>query len=128
MFINSDMGDRFFDICDFSYKTKNESTLGVSMYENENKVVVKFEIPGVDKSKIDISVYNDVLTVSVRKNREVEPSGNKYYYDEITYGKMERSVLLPEGISNIKHTARYVNGVLTVILDKEYKRNKIIIE
>ena len=98
----------------------------LDVYEKENRVVVKAELPGLDKKDINVRLDGDVLTLSGRRSAEKEVKKENYYYLERSIGNVQRSVRLPEGIKQDSVKANYKDGVLTIELnrDKEVKKGK----
>lgn len=99
--------------------------------ETENEYIVDVEVPGVNKEDIKLELKDDVLSICVEKNEEIEEEGKEYIRRERRYGSCTRSFYVPE----IKHEdvkAKYNNGVLTVTLPKvaeiKDKERKIEIE
>jgi HSP20 family protein len=86
--------------------------------ENENAVMVRAEIPGVDPKEIDITVTGDRLTISGEKKETLEDKDREVYHRETRYGSFSRTVQLPAGVDAEKVSADYANGVLTVTLQK----------
>jgi HSP20 family protein len=75
----------------------------------------RFDLPGVSKDAIDISVENDVLTVSgERKPPFTAEEGRNIYRRETPSGKFERSFRLPDDADAERVTASYSDGVLEV--------------
>ncbi len=90
----------------------------VDIYEEENGVALKAELPGIDKKDISIDVKDGVLTLSGERNVENETNGKNYYRRERTYGKFQRLFTLPEGVSADDITADFKDGVLKVYIPK----------
>ncbi|MCP3953324.1 MAG: Hsp20/alpha crystallin family protein [Desulfobacterales bacterium] len=90
----------------------------VDIYEEENGVALKAELPGIDKSDIAIDVKDRVLTLSGERTVENETEDKTYYRRERTYGKFQRVFTLPEGISADDVTADFKDGVLKVHIPK----------
>jgi HSP20 family protein len=77
--------------------------------------VFRFDLPGVPKNAIDISVENDVLTISgERKSPFAAEDGRSIYRRETPSGKFERSFRLPDDADAERVTASYTDGVLEV--------------
>jgi len=84
--------------------------------EEENKVIVKAEIPGVNKEDIEVSVDDGILRIKAEKKEEKKEKG----LSEFIYGKFERQVKLPEvNAENIN--AEYKDGILKLEIPKEEK-------
>jgi len=84
----------------------------VDVYETEDEVVVKMEVPGVKKEDLDVTLGEREVTVKgeCRKDEEVEESG--YYRRERRYGQFSRSVRLPARVIPEETKARFEDGVL----------------
>ncbi len=114
---NDMLNDRFFrsffDLNDAFAQTG----FRVDVKEQENAYVIEAELPGVKQDQIELSVENDVLTVSAEMNTEKNEKNESYLYSERRTGHMSRSFNL-EGIRQDGITAAYKDGVLTVTLPK----------
>jgi HSP20 family protein len=86
--------------------------------EHEDAVVVNAELPGLKSDEIDISVQNNVLTISGQKKESKEEKGEEYYHVERRFGSFRRDVTLPASVDADKVEASYRDGVLTITLPK----------
>jgi HSP20 family protein len=86
----------------------------IEVYEKDNKVVVKAELPGIDKKDIKIGLERDILTISAETKAEKEEKKRGYYYSERSFGSMQRSIRLPEGIKTEDIKASYKDGILKI--------------
>lgn len=93
----------------------------MDVYEKDNRMIVKADLPGIDKKDIKLHLDRDLLTISAETNREKEMEKKGCYCSERYFGKIQRSVRLPEeaGTKDIK--ASYKNGVLTIEIPKSEK-------
>ncbi len=89
--------------------------------ESDTAITVKAEIPGVNVDDFDISVVDDVLSISGEKKEESEESGDDFYRRERRFGSFRRSIALPDAVDAEKISAEYDRGVLTVRLAKVEK-------
>jgi HSP20 family protein len=91
----------------------------VDIYETENELVVKADLPDVDPNAIDVRVENQTLTIA--GERKFEDAGNDkgYHRIERSYGNFVRSFTVPNAFDTDKINAGYKNGVLTVTLTKK---------
>ncbi|KAJ3050149.1 hypothetical protein HK097_008861 [Rhizophlyctis rosea] len=100
--------------------------------EQDNTYVVKVDLPGVDKDKVDIHVENgNILAISGKREEEKEEKGERFYRKERSYGSFERRVRMPEDAQVENAQATVEQGVLTVKFSKGQKpddRKKINIE
>jgi HSP20 family protein len=80
-------------------------------YVTDGRYVVRAELPGLDPEKdIDVKVSNGVLTVNAERHDESHPK----HHTEFRYGKLTRSVTLPDGADEEHVDALYDNGILEV--------------
>ena len=90
----------------------------VEMFDKKDEIVVKAEVPGLDKPDIQVSVDGDLLTVRGEKKKETETKKEDYYFSECAYGAFSRSLRLPVEVKADKVTANLNNGVLEIHLPK----------
>ena len=83
----------------------------------DGNLVVRAELPGVKQEDVDITLHNNVLTISGERKAEQEEERGGYYVEERRYGSFSRSLTVPEGVDESKIHARYENGVLEVTLE-----------
>ena len=86
--------------------------------ELDGEVVVKAEIPGMNKEDIRVSVKDDLLTISGEKKREEREEGENWHRVERIYGSFKRVLALPS-VDNEKVEATYKDGVLEIRLPKQ---------
>lgn len=86
--------------------------------ETASDLVVRVEMPGMNKEDCDISIDGNVLNLSGEKHSEREHRDSTYHVMERAYGAFQRSIQLPRNVDKSKATATYMNGVLTVRLPK----------
>jgi HSP20 family protein len=91
----------------------------VDIYETENELVLKADLPEVNQKDIDVRVENQTLTVAGSRNFE-KTNGNKGFHRiERSYGNFVRSFAIPNLFDTENITASYENGVLSVTLPKK---------
>jgi HSP20 family protein len=90
----------------------------VDIFETENEVVVKADLPDVEEKDIDIRVENNVLQVRGERKFDKNVGQDNYLRVERVYGAFTRSFTLPNTINSEQIRAEYRNGVLTVHLPK----------
>lgn len=93
----------------------------VDIRENDCSYLLEAELPGVDEKNIELSVENDVLTISADLNEERKDERN--CYSERRYGHMTRAFNL-EGIDQESIVASHKNGILYVTLPKKQPEEK----
>lgn len=93
----------------------------VDVYEDENKIVVKADLPDMDEKALDIHVEDGMLTVKGERHFEDETKDKNFHRVERRYGSFARSFALPEGVDQDKISAAYNKGVLEVTVPKTHK-------
>jgi len=101
----------------------------VDIYDNEKKIVIKAELPGVDKKDIHVDVKDGILTLKGERSYENEVKEEKYQRKERAFGKFHRSFILSEGLDHDKIDADYKDGVLKIEIPKpeEKKPKKVAV-
>jgi HSP20 family protein len=94
------------------------AVLGGDIFEDEKRVVVRLEAPGLEKEDFQLEVAGDTLWVRGDKRFEREATEGRWRVVECAYGSFERAVPLPAAVQPSKAQARYRNGVLRVELPK----------
>ncbi len=90
----------------------------VDVFEKADQIVMKAELPGVDKDNITIDVNGRVLTVKGERSHENETTKDNYTLRECSYGKFQRSFTLPDETDSEKIKAIYKDGVLELSIPK----------
>jgi len=88
----------------------------VETFRRGDDIVVRADIPGVQKDDVHVEVENDVLTISGERRDEQEEQRDGYYRSERSYGQFYRALPLPEGVDAEKCEASFKDGVLEVTL------------
>jgi len=99
----------------------------MEIYEKDDGVVVRAELPGVKEDDIDISVTGDTLTIKGERKSSEEVKDEQYHRCEVCYGSFVRSVVLPQPVDAEKIEATYENGMLEIRVPKaeEAKATKV---
>jgi HSP20 family protein len=90
----------------------------VDIYETENELVVKADLPDVSEKDLDVRIENSTLTIRGERKFEKKVEEEHYLRVERTYGSFSRSFSLPNTVNSEAIKAEYKNGVLTVELPK----------
>ncbi|MDK2812342.1 MAG: hypothetical protein PWQ78_552, partial [Petrotoga sp.] len=80
--------------------------------------IVECELPGLNKKDIKVQLNNDLLTISAEKKESEEVKRGNVYRRERYFGRIERTIRLPEYIDKDKIKAEYENGVLKLTIPK----------
>lgn len=100
----------------------------IDMVEQDDNVMVRAEVPGCKADDIDISVYNNTLTISGEKKESKEEKEKGYYYAESSYGSFRRDVNLPAEVDPNKVEATCKDGVLSIRLPKAAKSKAVKVQ
>lgn len=101
----------------------DDATLGawapaVDIFEKEDTLVLRAELPGMKEKDIDIHVENGVLTLRGERKREEDVKGENFHRTERFYGTFARTFAMPTTVDVSKIRASYKDGVLEVVLPK----------
>lgn len=98
--------------------------------ESEKEYLVRLEVPGVHKENLDISLVENVLTITGKREITQEQTAESYLWKERDFGRFVRTVRLPTQVVENKIEALYQDGVLVVRLPKAVPApaNKILIK
>ena len=91
----------------------------VDVYEDEKKVVLKLEVPGIEEKDLDVSVENHTLTVKGKRKFEKEEKEENFHRIERRYGSFYRAFSLPSTVDTENIAAKYEAGVLKLELKKK---------
>ena len=108
---------------DFTPRGEQDLTAGnfvppVDIYEDEQGISVKAELPGVDPKDVDVRVENNTLTIKGERKFEKEEKEENFHRMERRYGSFVRSFTLPNSVDTDNVKADFENGVLTIHLLK----------
>jgi len=114
--------DRLFDTV-FSRNGRRSSFLGgwspaTDLVETDSSLILKADLPGLSRDDVNITVEENILTVSGERHQEHESSRDGYHHLERSFGKFSRSLRLPQGVSADDVRAEFDNGVLEVTIPK----------
>jgi len=91
----------------------------VDIYEDEKKVMLKLEVPGIDEKDLDVSVENNTLTVKGERKFEADEKEQNFHRIERSYGSFFRAFTLPSSVNTEDVAASYNAGVLKLELHKK---------
>src|SRR4029434_5751925 len=90
----------------------------VDIFENDNEVVVKAELPGMNAKDIEVRLENNVLVLKGERRFEKETKDENYHRVEREYVPFSRTFALPTAVNGDKVTAEYKDGVLKIVMPK----------
>ncbi len=121
-----DRMNRLFDESMRGARPADESTTSwspaVDIYETENEIVLKADLPEVNQKNIDIQIENSTLTIQGERKPDTTIKQENYHRIERAYGRFNRSFTLPNLVDQEKVKAEYKDGVLTIELPKREER------
>jgi HSP20 family protein len=91
----------------------------VDIYETDNEIIVKAELPGVEKKDISLNLEKNVLTLKGERKFEKETSHENYHRIERSYGSFSRSFSIPASVDEERIRAEYKDGILNIALPKK---------
>jgi HSP20 family protein len=96
----------------------------------DDKLVVRADLPGVDPKDVEVTVAGDTLTLRGKREQRSEESRANFIHREVSYGTFERSLKLPEGVKADDVKASYRNGILelTIPMPKDSAARKVQIQ
>ena len=117
------------------YMTGGESTTSawqpsVDIFENESDIVIKVELPEVNREDVQVNLDDRTLTIRGERKLEFEDKRDGYHRIERSYGQFARSFTVPPNINREGLKASYKDGILRVVLPKaeEAKPRQITVE
>ena len=91
----------------------------IDVLEDEDRVLVKAELPGMSEKDIDVSILGDTLTIKGKRQKEEKKEEKHYHRLERAYGAFHRSVTLPGTVASEKAKASFKNGILEIEMPKK---------
>jgi HSP20 family protein len=113
-----------------SYYTGLSSFPLVNMYENPDSLQIVAQLPGISKEDLDITINNDFLTISGKREEKKYGEKIETLRKERAFGSFEKSFKLPSLVKKDEVSANFADGILTINLPKaeEAKPKKITIQ
>jgi HSP20 family protein len=96
----------------------------VDVVDREAEVVVRAELPGVDKKDLQVSATDNTVTIKGSSRHEEKEEKGDFYRCEISRGSFSRSVVLPAVVDGTKGSASFKDGVLELVLPKAEKAKR----
>jgi HSP20 family protein len=103
----------------FSEPASRPWSPAVDIYESENELVFKADIPDIDPKEVGIQLENGTLTLKGERKFEQNKTNKGFHRIERGYGAFTRAFSLPDTVDPEKVKADYKNGVLTVTVPKK---------
>ena len=97
----------------------------IDMSETKTSYKITAELPGLDPEDVEVTVEQDLLRITGEKKEEREEEEQGYRLSERNYGSFERVLTLPTGADPDKISAKFKNGVLTIIIAKDGAKQNV---
>ena len=95
-----------------------ERSFRVDILDREKELMVRAELPGVEKDDIEVTIAGDRLTIEAEREFEEEEKKDSFYRHELGYGELRRTIGLPVEIDVEHIEAELKDGILSVVLPK----------
>ncbi len=109
---------------ELSQRSTGWGLLAAEVFDDDDRIVVRVEAPGMSKDDLDIRVQDDFLVVSGEKQMARERTQGRWQVTECAYGSFQRVVPLPDTVDTARADASYRDGVLRVELPKAAERRR----
>ena len=96
----------------------------VDIVDREKEILVRAEVPGVDKDNLDISITENTVTLKGTAHHEEKEEKGEYYRCETTHGSFARTITLPAEVDSEHAKASYKDGVLELTVPKIKKSQR----
>ena len=93
----------------------------IDVMDKKDAIIVRAEIPGVEKKDLDITIAGDRLTLEAKREYEEKEEKEDFFRSEIAYGRLYRVVPLPVEVKAEEAKAEMKNGVVEIVLPKVEK-------
>ena len=104
-----------------NFSGENVWNPAVDISETKESIVIQVEVPGVDKKALNITLLEDVITISGEKKVEKHEEGTDSLLNERSYGRFQRSFRLSSEIDSSNIKANFKDGILILELPKSEK-------
>jgi HSP20 family protein len=102
----------------------------IESFIDNDKLVVRAELPGVDPKDVEVTMSGNMLTIRASREERHEKKERDFLHREISYGRIERTLSLPPGITGENVKASYRDGILelTIPIPKELSTRKVPVQ
>ncbi len=119
-----DRMNRLFDDAGSTWRTDEPAATtswspSVDIFETEGEIVVKAELPGIDRKDIQLNLENNVLSLRGERKFQKETKDDNYHRIERSYGVFSRAFSIPATVDEERIRADYKDGVLKIVLPKK---------
>jgi HSP20 family protein len=100
----------------------------VDVIDREDEVLVRAELPGVEKQDVNVMLADDVMTIKAESQRETKEEKGELHRSEIYRGSFQRSFTLPASVDESKAKATMKDGILEVVMPKVEKAKRTAVK
>jgi HSP20 family protein len=100
----------------------------VDVLDRDEEVLVRAEVPGVEKKDLHVELSGQMLTIHGERRREEKEEKGEYFRSEIAHGMFTRTLRLPVEVAEDKAAADFKDGILEVHLPKTHKTERRQVE
>ncbi len=90
----------------------------IDMFEKEDTLVIRADLPGMERNDIKLHIADDVLTLEGQRTFDEEVDEDDYFAREMFYGHFLRRIPLPMGVKTEDINAKFKNGLLKIVVPK----------
>jgi HSP20 family protein len=115
---------------DNMFEFKGQRLPSLDVIDRDSEVLVRVEIPGIEKKDISVSLADNLLTIKGQTSKEIEEEKGDYYRHEISSSSFARSITVPGTVDSSKTVANLKDGILEIKLPKmeSSKRRSIAVQ
>jgi HSP20 family protein len=96
----------------------------LDVYEKEGEMVIRVDLPGIDKKDVKVKVLDDILTIEGDRKLEKKIEEENYLCQEAFYGTFLRRIALPNPVEEYEIKATFLNGVLEICVPVKVETEK----
>lgn len=97
----------------------------MNVSESDQEILITAELPGVSEKDVDITLDDNLLTISGEKKYEKKDENENYHCIERSFGRFQRSLRMPHAVNPDEVQATFENGVLTIRLPKDEEQERV---
>jgi len=109
-------------------ETRGFAAPRVDVIDRDEEVLVRAEVPGVEKNELQVDLAGQLLTIKGERRREEKEDEGEIFRSEISRGSFSRTIRLPEDVDFEKAAAEFKDGMLEIHLPKTHKTDRRRIE
>jgi len=111
-----DLLERHFGHTALPHRYPASRTAPIEYYKEGDKLVVQVDVPGVDPKEIEVTLTGDVLKIAGEREDKRQEKERDFVMTEVSYGRFERTIRVPEGLKSDQITATYDKGILKLVM------------